>query len=88
MTDKIITFKEVTMNTESSPFVWGPDEVDNRQGYKTTGEEVLKDQLRVANGHVMDLQEAIKYKEECLTILKAEKNLLLSLVRERMRFNG
>jgi hypothetical protein len=71
--------------TEQSPFVWGPDE---EVSFAQTEKEVLKDQLRISNGYVMDLQEAIKYKEECLTILKAEKNLLLALVKERMRLNA
>lgn len=81
--------------TEQSPFVWGPDEeVDNRpfinQGYprKTAALDGLHEQLAKTNEYVRELQSSLKFKEECLTILKAEKNLLLALVKERMRLNG
>ena len=78
--------------TEKSPFVWGQDEkVDNRpfinQGYPR-GSDSLQEQLMKTNALVAELQSSLAYKEECLTILKAEKNILLTLVRERMRFNG
>lgn len=78
--------------TEQSPFVWGPDEkVDNRpfiyQGYPK-GSDGLQEQLMKTNALVAELQSSLAYKEECLTTLKAEKNLLLALVKERMRLNG
>ena len=78
--------------TEKSPCVWGQDEkVDNRpfiyQGYPK-GSDGLQEQLMKTNALVSELQSSLAYKEECLTILKAEKNILLTLVRERMRFNG
>ena len=81
--------------TEQAPFVWGQDEeVDNRpfinQGYPRKQKELdgLNEQLMKNHEYIVELQSSLKFKEECLTILKAEKNLLLALVKERMRING